>query len=373
MLPFVIVSCFVIFIIAMAIIVTRPIGLRLKIVAAVAALAVTVFMALFYHSWWFVLWAVLLALAIILLNVVINVWWKILLVVVLIAIVLGGFIITLPILRGELPTNPGTEPVPTIPPLGNCTEAIVKESQTHGGKVELDLNDGDPFDYSLTVVNPNVPSGNKTLVVLTDPMYIFDVVHPVMYFTSYRLEGTFDQALCSALKLAGDNALAYVYVGKEATPKGWSTVATNGWWTELVAKQYSEQPITPGGDWAAYQVETSLKTQKIKAETQLVYGQMWNPNNSGTVVHFQIEKGYEFSIPAGWQGTYWTVVNADTVLVQHRLVQASYEVIERDALSIKNVTLTFCGTTVPTTELKIGNDALKWVTVLEGWDCQPTK
>jgi len=218
-----------------------------------------------------------------------------------------------------------------------CTEAI-KESQTHGDKVLVDLNDGDPFDYSLTIVNPDVPSGNKTLVVLTDPMFMFDVVYPVMYFTSYRLGGTFDQALCSAQKLAGENALAYIYVGKEDTPEGWSTIATEGWWTELVAKQYSEQPITPGGTWAAFQVEANNKSNTISAKTQLVYGQMWDPNKPGIVVHFQIEKGYEFTIPAGWQGTYWTVVDADPVLVQDRLVQASKEVVERDELNLSNVT-----------------------------------
>jgi len=375
MLPIVILVSFVIFIVAMAVIATRPVGLRLKIVAAVAAVAVTVFMALFYHSWWFVLWAVLLALAIILLSIVLNVWWKIILVVLLIAIVVGGFIITLPILRGELPTNPdGTPPQPNMPPPTNCVEAQVVESQTHGDKVLVDLNDGDPFDFSLTVVNPDFPTaGAKTLVVLTEPMYIFDVVYPKMYFTSYRLRGTQEQALCTAMKLAGNNAAAYVYVGKEATPKGWSTVATKGWWTELVEKQYSEKAITPGGDWSAFQIGVSEKAQIIKSKTQLDYGQMWDPNNPGTVVHFQIEKGNELSIPAGWQGTYWTVVNADTALVQDRLVQASKEVVERDALSVKNVTLFFCGTTVPTTELTIGSDTLKWVTVIEGWDCQPSK
>lgn len=379
---------FVILIIAMAIIAVKAEKLRWIIVAIIVGVGATIFMALYFHSWWFVLWAALLALAIYLLSVVTKVWLIVLLVAGLAVVAVGGlYLVIAPqfhsLLDGISFTNPVAENSATSNPGKNCSEAEVVESQTHGDKVLVDLNDGDPFDFSLTIVNPDFTAGNKTLVVLVEPMYIFDVVYPKMYFTSFRLRGTLDQALCSAQKLAGSNAFAYVYVGKEATPKGWSTVAIKGWWTELVAKQYSEQPITPGGTWAAFQVEDNNKANSINAKTQLVYGQMWDPNKPGIVVHFQIEKGYEFTIPAGWQGTYWTVVDADPVLVQDRLIQASKEVVERDALSIsgKAVTLFYCGATTPDTELKIGADSLKWTTNLEDlgksslatWGCEVSK
>jgi len=277
-----------------------------------------------------------------------------------------------------------------------CTEAKVVESQTHGGKVLVDLNDGDPFDYSLTIVSPNTPSGSQTLVVLTEPGYIFDVVYEKMYFVSYRLQGTPEEVLCSVEKLAG-NAKTYVYVGKSETPEGWETVSAEGWWTELVEKQYSEAAITPGGEWTSYQIEAESSVQVLKA-TELTYGQLWKSSKPGYVVHFQIEPGDKFTIPAYWQGTYWTVVGGDPEMLQDRFIQASKEVVERDDLSIisgHSVVLFFCGETAPETYLQVENASIGWTDEIAllnyyqydqrfqvedlddenfaGWNCQPTE
>ena len=264
----------------------------------------------------------------------------------------------------------------------DCTEAISIESQIHGGKVELDLNDGDPFNYSLTVISPDMPTSPNTLVVLTEPGSIFDVIHPVMYFTSYRLEGTLDQALCSASKLAGDKALAYVFVGKATTPNGWTTVSTEGWWTELVAKQYSEKAITIGVDSLPFQIAADDKNRDL-VSLDVLHGQLWDPTPAKdeklTVVHPEVGKGYTLVVPVGWEGTYWTISNGNSELVQARIIQTSKEVVERDGVSINpndygHMVLLYCGdpNTVPTTELKIGNDTLKWVTSLAGWTCEVT-
>lgn len=349
-------------------------------IPAIVVVVITTAMAIFFHSWWFVLWAFLLALVVVLVLMAVRIGWKILWIFLAVLIMAAGLLFTNSAIKfAPKATNPSeSAPVTTT----TCTEAVSVESMIHGDKVLVDLNDGDPFDYSLTIVNPDQPSSTKTLVVLTEPGSIFDVVYPKMYFTSYRLRGTLDQALCSASKLAGDKALAYVFVGDAATPKGWTTFSTKGWWTELVAKKYSDVPITPGGDWTSVQIGASDKVQTLSSD-DLIYGQVWNPNKPGIVVHFQIESGYEFAIPAGWQGTYWTVTGADPVLVQDRFVQATKEVVERDGLSISGhaVTLFYCGQTTPTTELKIGADTLNWTTslidlgksTLAEWSCTVKK
>lgn len=342
---------------------------------------IVLILGIWYFGWLYGLWAFLAIVALgALFWAMIRPSWRVLhyifglifvlIIAVGIALVFLSAMALTPLVTTSEPVveNTSTSAVNTA----TCTEAVSVASQVHGGKVEVDLNDGDPFDYSLTIVNPDVPQGDKTLVVLAEPGHIFDVVHPVMYFTSYRLQGTLDQAICSAKKLAG-NASAYVFVGEAKTPEGWTTVSeTQGWWTELVAKQYSEPALTPGGDWTAVQIADDDSNRDLKSEN-LIYGQLWNPNVGGVVVHFQIENDYTLTIPVGWQGTYWTVTGADPIIVQDRFVQASKEVIERDALSLKNVTLLYCGAHTPTTELVIGSDSLKWATTLEGWTCEVTK
>ena len=333
------------------------------------------------HSWMLIWWAVLLA-GFSALSFLIKkkLWQNIFCLFVVVIIALGIYFLS-PLFpnfhRSPVITPPLTQPAPLViaelpaqPAILNtpCLEAVSKPAQVHGGKVELDLNDGDPFDFGLTIISPNVPQGDQTLVVLTEPGYIFDVVHPVMYFTSFRLQGTLGQAVCSATKLAS-NAQTFVFVGKATTPKGWTTTdKATGWWSEMVTKQYSENALTPGGDWTAIQIAVDDKNRDLKSDN-LIYGQLWNPDTNGNVVHFQIEKGYVLSIPKGWQGTYWTVTGADPKIVQDRFVQASKEVVERDKLTLGNVTLLYCGTTIPTTKLQIGSDSLSWTTGLDGWQC----
>lgn len=344
----------------------------LKVLAALIGVVATIIMAIVFHSWLFALWAAALAFLVFLVTIAIIKKKAILIgifVLATLAAIVVGVLSTRPIILDRLGMVGG--PSTIIPVDGNCQEAVVIESQTHGGKVEADLNDGDPFNYALTIVSPNTPSSTETLVVLTEPGNIFDVVHPVMYFTSYRLDGTLDQALCSASKLAGNKAFAYIFVGKAATPEGWTTVSTTGWWTELVEKQYSEEAITIGVDSPAFQISADDKKRDL-VSADVLHGQFWNPNVGGVVVHPQVGEGYTLSVPLGWQGTYWTIADGKPELVQARIVQTSKEVIERDALSPSNVTLLYCGATVPTTELKIGEITLKWVTSLDGWTCQVT-
>lgn len=276
----------------------------------------------------------------------------------------------------SIPTLPPV-PDPKVteePPAPSCTEAKVIESQTHGGKVEVDLNDGDPWSYSLTIVTPNTPSNTKTLVVLTEPGYIFDVVHPVMYFTSYRLQGNLDQVLCSTSILVEKKALAYVFVGEAKTPEGWTTAGIKGWWTELVQKQYSdEKTVTPGGEWNTYQIAGSDKNRDLVSKN-LIYGQFWNFHYDELVVHVQVQKGYTLKVLEDWQGTYWTVTGADPKLVQARFVQASKEVLKRDKLALGNMTLLYCGDPAnkPTTRLVVGSKSIGWTMGLKYWTCEKT-
>ena len=317
--------------------------------------AATVTMALLFKSWLIPIWTFLLSVIVFLIVKIKRAFWRFVLYLLLIVSLFLGVT--------SISKNTFTKSV--FP--SSCNEAISVASQVHGGKVEIDLNDGDQFDYSLTIVSPDVPQSKDTLVVLTEPGYIFDVVHPVMYFTSYRLQGTLDQALCSAGKIGG-NAKTFVYVGTASTPQGWKTVSENGWWTELVAKKYTDKALTPGGDWTTFQIAVDDKNRTLKSEN-IVYGQLWNPKESGKVVHFQIENGYKLVIPDGWQGTYWTVSGADPVIVQDRLVQASQEVIQRDNLIPGNVYLLYCGAKLPSNELTVEKDTIKWQTSLNGWIC----
>ena len=344
------------------------------------AIAITIFLVIafwiVFSNWLFALWAVLLSLLTWLFLIIHGWLWRVVVGLAILAVFIVGVIFTGPSINIFTPVAQVGNTANSDAPIDlNCTAASVITSQTHGGKVEVDLNDGDPFDYSLTVVNPDLPTPTgKTLIVLAEPGHIFNVVHPVMYFTSYRLRGTLDQALCSVSKM-NIGHFTYVFVGKASTPKGWTSTDIKGWWTELVAKQYSdEKTITPGGDWTTFQIAGDDKNRDLKSEN-FIYGQFWNPNYGGTVVHVQVEKGYTLKVVNDWQGTYWTVTGADPILVQDRFIQASKEVLERDKLSLSNITLLYCGdpANMPTTKLVVGGNSLNWTSELKYWDCQKTK
>lgn len=355
---------------------------------AVAAIFTLVY-GLVFHTWWFLLIAVALA-ALTTACFFVTGWWRVALAVVIVLVTIGAIFITLPGVSKEFDKIkfpsvsqvvpdiskaidsaksgiPAANTKPSVDP--SCSEAQIIESQTHGDRVIDDLNDGDPFDYSLTIVNPDFPQGNKTLVVLTEPMGNFDIVHPIMYFTSYRLRGTLDQAVCSANKMAG-NAQTYVFVGKASTPAGWITVnEANGWWGELVAKQDVEAAINTGGaEWPSHQIAIDTKDRLLKFDTA-VHGQVWNPATKG-VFHFQVAKGYQMVVPAGLQGTYWEIPDS-AVNVQERIIQGSYVVIVRDSINPGNLKLISCGDTLPTTKYeKEGFAAVNWTAAGASWKCE---
>jgi hypothetical protein len=280
------------------------------------------------------------------------------------------------------PADPGTDPAPADPgspadpgtpaPAG-CVQAAEIEAATHGGKVIADLNDGDPFAYSLTIITPDVPSGEKTVAFLTEKGYIFDITYPVMYFTSYRLVGTLDQAVCSAAKLTGGNAAGYVFIGSAPAPTGWTNPSdVTGWWGELVVKQYSEDAIDIGVEAKTFQIATDDTSRAITA-MGITHGQFWNPAVDGIVVHPQVEKGYTLTIPDREQGTGWAIIGGNAEKIQERIIQTSKEVVDRDNILVSkdktNLTLLYCGSTPPPTALVIGDVTVNWTTSLTGWTC----
>ncbi|HSV94985.1 MAG TPA: hypothetical protein VLH94_03380 [Spirochaetia bacterium] len=358
--------------------------------AVIGALATLAF-GLIFHTWWFLLLAFLLA-ALTTTAFFVSSGWRIILAITIVLVTIGAIFVIVPRASGELNKyrssiddmgeiiaskinstniNEASPANPIIPVVAtDCVEAVIVESQTHGGLVEADLNDGDPFDYGLTVVNPDVPQGNQTLVVLTEPRGVFDVIYPKMYFTSYRLRGTLDEAICSALKLA-PSAKNYVFVGEAAMPKGWTSVDITGWWTELVKKEYADEPIinTGSDEWPAYQLAPDDPNRTIDMDSA-IYGQLWNPNIGGVVYHFQIEKGYKLTVGKWIQGTYWGIPDGATN-VQERIIQATNEVVLRDNLNPANVTLIYCGDSLPKTLLeKEGYVTVSWRAQYYGWKCE---
>lgn len=282
----------------------------------------------------------------------------------------------------EMPATVVPADVASSPDPSSCNSATIKSDQTHGGKVEADLNDGDPFDWSLTVINPDMPTSTDTVVVLTEKGYIFDVVYPVMYFTSFRIQGSQSQAICTALEMGGDNA-TYLYAGKQTRPDGFFPVSdTSGWWTSMEQKQYDGDALTPGGEWKTFQIASDDKDRDIESGSLTYYGQLWKSSVPGVVVHFQIEPSKILSIPTGWQGTYYSVTGADPTILQERFIEASKEVVIRDKIKSGNITLFYCGKTVTENKLTIDDPSTNWVTdllngnsvswtdSLEGWTCK---
>jgi len=154
----------------------------------------------------------------------------------------------------------------------------------------------------------------------------------------------------------------------------------NYWWSQFEEKQYSEEAITIGVESLPFQLSTTDKNRGL-VSVDVLHGQLWNPTPAAgeklTVVHPNVAEGYTLTVPLGWQGTYWTIADGVPELVQARIIQTSKEVVERDNVSINpndygHMILLYCGdpSLVPTTELKIGNDTLNWVTNLDGWVCE---
>ncbi len=261
----------------------------------------------------------------------------------------------------------------------NCQGAILVPGSNNSGRVELNLDNGDSHSWSVSVVNPDAVSGEQTLVVVTEPLWSFDIEYPVMYFTGARYDGTQEQVLCSANKLAEGTGELYVYAGV-AAPKGWyfADAAVGPWWSTMTVWQYEAEAIDAGkaldGFIGAQDEFRFIKAYGLDRENQeivLAHAQLWRPGYPGKVVHPQIFAGYALASPKGWEGTYWTYAQPNED-IQARIVEATEkEVLPRD--QIGTVVLLFCGPAdqVPATSFEFNGETVTWVTNLEGWTCTP--
>lgn len=256
----------------------------------------------------------------------------------------------------------------TISNTYTCTEAIQVPDTESGGRVDLNLDNGDSHSWSVTIINPDLPSSDTTLVIVTEPMWSFDIEYPVMYFTSTHFDGTQAEVLCSAGKMADNSGELFVYVGSDILP-GWQSLDSTGWWEEMTTWQFEAEAIDAGVVIQHFIVGQDVSRIVDATDVVLAHGQFWLPGYPGKVVHPQVASGFTLTLPSGWQGTWWSysAPNAD---IQSRIIEATAEeVVIRD--EIGTVVLLFCGPadSVPTTSFDLNGSTVTWVTNLDGWTC----
>lgn len=375
-------TVFVFAVIIIAVVLLTPVFGSFWWIPVCAGVAATILFAVLFHTWWFVLWGFMLAVAFYLLSlagIVQKAWYTIVIGVLCFVIVVGGLFVIYPKVMGE--TNkikvpdiaqviPAiTEKINSVKPSfdPNCSEAKLVSDKRAEGKVILDLSSGDPKSYSVTIINPNSAKSDETLVIMTDPGTSYDIVYDVMHFSSYRFTGTLEQVTCSAKKLS-PNAKYYVYIGNSKTlPIGWTDHGTSGWWMELTKKGFAYETVDTGeGEWPENYIAIDSKDRLIK---DAAYGQFWNPSIEGVVVHIQVAKGYSQSVSKYLQGTWWNIPDT-AVNVQEHIMTDEKNVQINDKLNPANITLLYCGDSVPSTELKVeGYAPVKWITEYPGWTC----
>lgn len=340
---------------------------KMKAIPILLGLGLVLFFAIFFQTRWFVVWGGVLAVAGHFFLKAHRLVWKIVLGVLVLLIIVGGVILTSPLIRLK-PTSAPCQPAPNW-------------DLTTGGEVTNNLDDGDGVMGTIMMITRDNPSKEPVLFVILPGSSLDIEYQGKMYFTTDRYNGSLAEAVCLADSLHKGIKDKIVIGATEALPTGWKKLeAVDGWWTASTWL-YQETPIQPTGLTASEGIFVSTE-QSIRdivtKEGEVVYGQFWQPGSVGSVVHIQVRPNESLTIPQGWEGTYWVWTGdfkVGELELQKRMLQATFtEVVNRDEIS--HVSLLVCGD-LPSeldavytlyTGPKFGD--IVWSPNLDGWNCK---
>ena len=282
----------------------------------------------------------------------------------------------------------------------DCQPARLVDGSENQGKVLNNIDNGDGTSWAVTVVNPDHQAGDQTLVVITDPGATFDIEYALMYYNSARFEGSQKEVACSAETFSDGTGEIFVFVGALPALDGWQWVDSSkcpagevcetsleGWWDTFKVWNYEEKPLDAGKAVESF-ISADAKDRSLSSINGVVvtHGQTWCAGFPGKIVNPQIAEGYTLTVPACWQGTFWSYTDPEEN-IQERVIQTTREQTSRDEVeaTVATVIMPFCGpqNEVPETSLEYKDKIWSWATttdqgktwtvdgkvVLKGWSC----
>jgi hypothetical protein len=225
-------------------------------------------------------------------------------------------------------------PMPTATPEASACNVYVVT--TYDYDVLKNQDEGDSWSWSVTTATN--PGGNR-FVAIIEPGANLDFEAERIIGQSWKLNGTFDEALCFANDVYANYQGYRLYVGPNEAPADWNTAFAPGW--IMKSWNYEEQALESGGTWLdPITVVHDQSDRTYGMENGNGYFQLWNPA-TGEVVHLIVSAGFELTIPLHFQGTGWFNEGGDWSMFVARSNQATGEVWERD--DHPQINKLFCG------------------------------
>ena len=199
---------------------------------------------------------------------------------------------------------------------------------------------GDPYSYTLLVVQESLNNSVEKTAFLVDPLQLLNLEHPEGFdgtifgtFVIFNPNQDLEDVMAEIAQYV-DNVVFMVYVGNQELPanSGWASEYTGNFWS-VDLRINTETPINiEGSEWEWPSIPLSDDPVVCDDDTTCLY-QAWDGRNARVVYHIVIEGGEEFVPFKDLQGTLFVVSNVEALdldLLYSRFEQMSEEVLIRD-------------------------------------------